>query len=184
MATPAWVDEVLAYWFDELGQAGWYETSEKTDATIIERFGALHENLKASTPPEAASDARTALATVIALDQFSRNMFRGTARAFETDRLALQIAAAAIDNGLDKDLNGEEVAFLYMPFMHSEQLENQDRCISLFEAIGDGNSLKHAVEHRDIVKRFGRFPHRNRAMDRDSTPEEAAFLDGHSGFGQ
>lgn len=184
MTNPDWVDTVIAFWFKELSPKDWFVSSEKTDAAITERFGGLYHELVADIPTQAARDAHTALATVIVLDQFPRNMFRGSAEAFASDHLARKVTSTAIDNQLDKHLDGSRQQFLYMPLMHSEELDDHELCIALFEAADDPETLKHAHEHRDIIKRFGRFPHRNSALGRESTPEEAGFLAGHSGFGQ
>ncbi len=184
MARPEWVDTVLSFWFEELSQKDWFVASDETDATITNRFSGLHRRLSGNIPAEAQSDAETALAIVIVLDQFSRNMFRGSAQAFASDAIARAVTLTAIDNRLDTQLSGSRLQFLYMPLMHSEELADHDRCIALFEAAGDRETLKHAGGHRDIVKRFGRFPHRNRMMDRSSTRAEADFLAEHSGFGQ
>lgn len=184
MTKPDWVDTVISFWFDELSQKDWFVSSKKTDATITERFGGLYRQLVAGIPAQAAQDAETALATVIVLDQFPRNMFRGSGEAFASDHLARKVASMAIDNQIDKQLNGSRLQFLYMPLMHSEELADHERCIALFEAADDQDTLKHALEHCDIIKRFGRFPHRNRVLGRESTPEEASFLAKHSGFGQ
>ena len=184
MTKPDWVDTVIDFWFDELSQKDWFVSSKKTDAAITQRFSALYRELVAGIPAQAAQDAETALATVIVLDQFPRNMFRGSAEAFASDHLARKVASDAIDNRIDRQLSGSRLQFLYMPLMHSEELADHERCIALFEAADDQNTLKHAIEHCDIVKRFGRFPHRNRVLGRESTPEEAEFLAEHSGFGQ
>ncbi|MGC4026427.1 MAG: DUF924 family protein [Mesorhizobium sp.] len=151
---------------------------------IRSRFLPLYEELAANVPPEAMSDPRAALAAIIALDQFPRNMFRGTARAFGSDHLALELSRNALKNGLDRDMTDDECSFLAMPLMHSETLSDQEHCVKVFTKIGDEESLKYALEHRDIVKKFGRFPHRNRALGRKSSEDEQAFLEGHKGFGQ
>ncbi|MCT8998191.1 DUF924 family protein [Chelativorans intermedius] len=179
-----WIDGILSFWFEEIGPKGWFSGGEALDRTIRQRFLALYERLSAELPKEAAEDAHAALATVILFDQFPRNMFRGTARAFATDDLAMRIAREAIDRRLDEKLSKEERQFLYMPFQHSEVLADQEHAVMLFKSLGDEESLRYAVEHRDIVQRFGRFPHRNRALGRASTREEEAFLEDHKGFGQ
>jgi uncharacterized protein (DUF924 family) len=178
-----WVDEVLTYWFDELGPEGWFEQHEATDETIRKRFATLHEALFQAFPSMAFDDPDSALAAILVFDQFPRNMFRGEGRAFATDDVAAAIARKAIERGLDAGLPGERKLFLYMPLMHAENLADQEHCVALFSAL-EGNLVKHAVEHRDIVARFGRFPHRNRALGRKSTAAEQAFLAEHEGFGQ
>ncbi|WP_159588790.1 DUF924 family protein [Chelativorans xinjiangense] len=179
-----WIDSVLSFWFEEIATEDWFKGNGKLDETIRPRFGALHERLSAGAPKEAAEDARAALAAVILFDQFPRNMFRGTAKAFSTDDLAIWIAREAVEKRLDEGLSKEQRQFLYMPFQHSEVLADQEHAVMLFKALGDEEALRYAVEHRDIIERFGRFPHRNRALGRVSTHDEEAFLEGHKGFGQ
>src|SRR6185437_2741850 len=116
----------------------------------------------------------TALAAVILFDQFPRNIFRGHANAYSTDPLALGIAKAAVDRRLDKQLTKDERKFLYMPFQHSEKLEDQDRAVLLFTELGDDHQLGFAKHHREIIEKFGRFPHRNRILGRASRPDEIA----------
>lgn len=179
-----WQDEVLDFWFGELAQEERFGGAAEVDAKIRDRFGALYDTLSKTCPPEAMTDARTALATVIVYDQFPRNMFRRRPEAFATDALAVQVARNALDKGFEAELGPEERAFLYMPFMHSEVLADQERCVDLFKSTGNEEALKYAIEHRDIIARFGRFPHRNRALGRASTGDEAEFLKTHDGYGQ
>lgn len=179
-----WSEKVLAFWFGELTQEDWFSGGDATDAKIKERFLHLHRDLASSIVPEQIDDPREALAAIIVFDQFPRNMFRRTAAAFATDDVALRIARRAVDNGLDAELNAQEKQFLYMPFMHSEVVSDQERCVDLFKMLGNEEGLKYAIDHRDIVVRFGRFPHRNRSLGRENTQEETAFLEGHDGYGQ
>ncbi|MBX3578505.1 MAG: DUF924 domain-containing protein [Rhizobiaceae bacterium] len=182
MEHPVWVRDVLSYWFEELTQEDWFSSKPATDETIRTRFLDLHARLQSDLPDSVYSDADAALAAIILFDQFSRNMFRGTASAFSTDSLALGIARNAVDKEFDAALPPDRRMFLYMPFMHSEVTADQEHCIQLFAAMGA--DTKYAVEHRDIVARYGRFPHRNKALGRQSTTDEIAFLEGHKGFGQ
>src|SRR5262245_8028948 len=177
-----WQDEVLRFWFGEFTSDDWFSANKTTDDVIRSRFLPLHERLRSAIPSEAFLEPEAALAAVIVFDQFSRNMFRSTANAFACDRLALAVAANALANGFDTQRTDEQKLFLYMPFMHSEGLSDQERCVALFEALG--RDVKHAIEHRDIIARFGRFPHRNRVLGRETTEEERAFLADHKGFGQ
>ena len=133
---------------------------------------------------DSVNDARTALAAIILFDQFPRNMYRRQPAAFGTDDLALGIARRALDKGFDAEVDDEAKPFVYMPFMHSEVLADQERCVDLFRAHGDENNLKYAIDHRDIVAKYGRFPHRNRTLGRESTSGETTFLEGHEGYGQ
>ncbi|MFC3220403.1 DUF924 family protein [Tianweitania populi] len=181
---PAWANDVLTFWFDELSWNDWFAGGSHVDDRIRERFSELHDQLRAEIPDAALDDPRTALAAIIVFDQFSRNLFRGTARAFATDDRALAIARRVIDGGLDQDMSKDERLFLYLPLEHSEMLADGERCVSLFEGLGEEAGLKAAIEHRDILARFGRYPHRNKALGRESTAQETAFLAEHKGFGQ
>jgi len=184
MVKTGWREEVLRFWFDELTPEDWFLGKPEIDTRIREGFAGLHEELKAAPPPEAMTDPRTALAAVILFDQFPRNIHRRKPEAFSSDDLALQIARNALDKGLDADMSNVEKQFLYMPFMHSETLTDQERSVDLFKSIGNEGSVKYAIEHRDIIARFGRFPHRNRALGRATTEAETAFMESHKGYGQ
>jgi uncharacterized protein (DUF924 family) len=170
------VDSVLGFWFDELTPASWFVANAEVDRAIGQRFGDVHALLATGLPAGWPATARGQLAAVIALDQFPRNMFRGTAQAFATDASALRIAEAAIDAGLDRQLAAVQRQFLYLPFQHSEKASDQDRSIALYAALDNAQALDFARRHKAIIDRFGRFPHRNRALGRPSTAEEAAFL--------
>jgi uncharacterized protein (DUF924 family) len=172
---------ILAYWFGELTYEDWFTRNDATDETIRRRFEPTWSAWRETVPAAALLDANTALAAVILFDQFPRNMFRGTADAFATDPLALALARNALAAGFDGVVEGNRRRFFHMPFMHSEALADQERCVALFAGT-DGE--KHAVEHRDIIARFGRFPHRNRVLGRPNTEDEQAFLGSHEGFGQ
>lgn len=177
-----WVDAVFEFWFDELEEEQWFKRDDAVDAAIRDRFLQTYEAVRAAPVAELTKDARTASAAVIVMDQFSRNMFRNDPRTFESDAKALKVADAAIAAGLDQDMSRMERYFLYMPFMHSEELAHQDRCIALFEALGSEKGVKYAVLHRDIIAKFGRFPHRNAVLNRITTEAEQAHLDEHGGF--
>ncbi|QPC86675.1 DUF924 family protein [Mesorhizobium sp. NBSH29] len=183
MNNSKWHNEVLAFWFDELKPGDWFSVNAQTDATIRARFAGLHERLMQNVPAAALLEPEPALAAVIVLDQFSRNMYRATGKAFASDPLALALARAALAGSLDQQLDAVHSRFLFMPFMHSEHLADQERCVELFQTQG-GDSLKYAIEHRDIIARFGRFPHRNKVLGRETTAEEKAFLNDHEGYGQ
>ncbi|MCR4268484.1 DUF924 family protein [Nitratireductor sp. ZSWI3] len=180
----AWQEDVLKFWFGELTPQDWFEPNNATDAAILDRFLPLHERLKQELPQAALSDPRAALAAILVFDQFPRNMFRRQAAAFATDELAMRVASNAVEKGLDEGMTEAERQFLYMPYMHSEVLADQERAVMLFKGLGNEDALKYAIEHRDIVARFGRFPHRNRVLGRTSSEEEQAFLEGHAGYGQ
>src|SRR5690606_32972540 len=122
--------------------------------------------------PDSVDDARTALAAIILFDQFPRNIYRGSPAAFGTDDMALGLARRALDREFDRELTETEKPFMYMPFMHSEVMADQERCVDLFRSLGNENSLKFAIEHRDMIAQYGRFPHRNKSLGRESTAAE------------
>ena len=173
---PAWVREVLRYWLEDLTLDQCFEKNDAIDATIRERFGAVHEQL-AGAPDSIRADApRELLAALIVFDQFSRNLHRGSPKAFATDPVALRLARAAVADGLDQAMSKRERIFVYLPFEHSEDAADQEQSIRLFAQLGDENLDKYAMAHKVIIDRFGRFPHRNVVLGRESTPEEIAFL--------
>jgi uncharacterized protein (DUF924 family) len=167
-------EDVLEFWFAD--PARWWKKDPAFDAEIGRRFATLRAEVDAGSHEEWRDTARGALAYVIALDQFSRNLFRGDPRAFASDERALAAAKAAVAAGFDGALTPPERGFLYMPFMHSEDLADQDRCLSLFAAYQPPGELGYVHAHRNIIVRFGRFPHRNEVLGRVSTPEELEFL--------
>lgn len=179
-----WVDEVLDFWFGELTYQDWFDGDEKLDEKIRTRFQPLYQQLRDEFDEKAVTDACTALAAIIVLDQFPRNIFRRTAMAFATDDIAVGLSRRAVDHGWDHEVEPERRSFFYMPFMHSEILADQERCVDLFRGLGEGSGLDYAIEHCDIIAKFGRFPHRNHILGRQSTAEELEFLKGHSGYGQ
>ncbi|MGY4629170.1 DUF924 family protein [Bradyrhizobium sp. USDA 4486] len=167
---------ILAFW-REAGRERWYEHSETSDAEVRRRFLPLWQKAAAGELASWEDSDDGALALVIVLDQFPRNMFRGTREAFASDALAREVARRAIDRGVDLRIDPMLLEFLYLPFMHSEHLPDQLHCVALFENTDNAENLKYAREHADIIQRFGRFPHRNRLLGRDTTEEEQAFLD-------
>jgi uncharacterized protein (DUF924 family) len=169
--------EILDFWFGEIGPEHWWERSSHTDTTIIERFHDVWEAWRSRTPESFLGSPREALAAVVLFDQFSRNMFRGHADAFSTDPLALAIAKLAVDCGIDDALTPDERSFLYMPFMHSEAIEDQNRSVALFTALGNADSLEFAHKHHEIVERFGRFPARNAALGRANRAGEESAIE-------
>jgi uncharacterized protein (DUF924 family) len=175
--------QVLRFWFGSGGRdKRWFEKHEVFDREIRARFGALHEQAAAGELAEWADHSADCLALILLLDQFPRNMFRGTARAFASDPLALRIAQGAIAHGFDGGMQPLERMFMYLPFEHAEWLEMQEKGCQLTKALAQfpetEDVYRYAVLHRDIIARFGRFPHRNALLARDSTPEEEDFLKG------
>ena len=169
--------DVVSFW-KEAGPERWFNKNAAFDKEIRERFFDTYEAAAAGRLSDWEQSAQGALALLILLDQFPRNMFRGDTRAFATDPLARAITAGAIIRGFDSQVPKELRSFFYLPFEHSEDLADQERCIALNKATGDADGLKWAEIHANIIRRFGRFPHRNAALGRTTTPEEQAFLDG------
>ncbi|PHQ63588.1 MAG: hypothetical protein COC10_05400 [Sphingobium sp.] len=171
--TADWAAALLDFWFNQVGEAGWWSHDPALDRQCASAFEALWRE-KQSLPAEAFLDrADDALAAVLLFDQMPRNMFRDTAQAFATDPLAREVARGAIAHGYDIQIGGAGRLFFYMPFQHSEAMEDQEMSVSLFEGAADERSIKFAHEHHAIVARFGRFPHRNDVLGRETLPEEA-----------
>ena len=168
--------EVVAFWRDA-GPERWFGKDAAFDDDIRRRFLKLHEDAAAGRLSRWEQTAEGALALLILLDQFPRNMFRGEARAFASDPLARAIAAGALVRGFDAQAPDGMRGFFYLPFEHSENLADQERAVAFYKATDDADGLKWAEIHADIIRRFGRFPHRNVALGRATTPDEQAFLD-------
>lgn len=182
MLADGWEKEVLEFWFQELKPEHWYKKDDELDRTIVERFGALHETVAGTDNSVLTARRETALAAIIVLDQFARNMFRGSPKSFAGDAKARALANAALEAGYDADMNASEKQFTYMPFMHSETLADQNRSVALFETLGNENNLKYARLHRDPIRQFGQFPHRNAIFGRPTSPAEQAWIDEQGGF--
>lgn len=182
MTQDARIDDLLAFWFAEGMEEKWFNGGAAFDRKLESRFGPLHVQACAGELDGWSNTPRGAMALVILLDQLSRNLHRGAPRAFGQDGKALLLAQQALSAGWDQEFPERERQFFYLPLMHSEDLAHQEKCVALYEAIDDENALKFAREHRDIIERFGRFPHRNAVLGRDSTEEEEEFLKEHKGF--
>lgn len=174
-------DAVIAFWTDA-GPARWFAHDPAFDSQCRERFLDAHMDASRNGLDAWADDARGALALCLLLDQMPRNIFRDSAHAFATDPLALRIATRAVERGFDGELDVDLRRFLYLPFEHDESIAAQDRSVELHRSTGVDGYDEWAVHHRDIIERFGRFPHRNRVLGRETTPQEQAYLDG-GGFG-
>ena len=168
--------QLLQFWRDA-GPRRWFARDDAFDADFRDRFRATHEAAAAGALAHWGSTAEGALGLVLLLDQFPRNAFRGTARMHATDAQARRVADAAIAAGFDRQVDADLRRFFYLPFMHSEALADQDRSVALNEPLG-GESLRYALHHREIVRRFRRFPHRNAVLGRPATSEEQRFLAG------
>ena len=169
--------EAIVKFWREAGPEKWFAKDASFDAEITARFLPAYEAAAAGELADWENSATGAFALLLLLDQFPRNMFRGRARTFAADPLAREAAHRAIDRGFDQTLPPSERTFFYLPFEHSENLADQERCVALTRASGDAEALKWAELHADIIRRFGRFPHRNAVLGRETTPDEQAFLD-------
>ncbi len=186
------VERILVYWFGDLAadpdawkskSSMWWNSGD-TDKEVAGSFGDALSEAENGDLDAWRDGARSCLAFVILCDQFSRNVYRGTTRAFSNDERALSATYLAIDRGLDLKLRSVERGFLYMPTMHSEKIEHQDRCIKLFQSISEQHPafLASAHKHRDVIVEYGRFPHRNSILSRESTEAEKAYLAKGGGF--
>lgn len=168
--------QVLAFWFDESSPKQWFARDDAFDAAIRARFAPLHAAAARGELWRWRADAPGRLAEIIVLDQFSRNLHRGSGLAFAQDTVALVLAQELVAQGLDQHLPAVQRAFAYLPYMHSESLAVQQESLRLYVALAAPENLRFARAHAEIIERFGRYPHRNAALGRASTPEEQAFL--------
>lgn len=172
-------EDILDFWFSDQARSHWFASTDRFDALIRQQFEPIAMALAAGPIPnrEWEDTPRSALAMIIALDQFSRNMYRGTQAAFAWDPFSLGVAQRLVDAGGDLRLDQGIRKFAYMPFMHAEDIAQQERCVQLCDSRLNDETIKHAITHRDIIARFGRFPHRNAVLGRETTADEQAFLD-------
>lgn len=173
MATP---DEILKFWFEDIERSLWFKKDADFDKLLADRFGALHTQASLGEMHVWRDTPHGRLAEIIVLDQFSRNLFRDSAKAFAQDGMALVLAQEAVRCGADAPLTSQERVFLYMPYMHSESLAIHETAVRLFTVNGIQNNLDYELKHQAIIARFGRYPHRNALLGRTSTPEELEFL--------
>jgi uncharacterized protein (DUF924 family) len=182
-------EEILDFWFGSEGEEGygefreaWFTKDPEFDREIRDRFEPVYEEAAAGRLEAWKNEARSCLALILVFDQFPRNMFRGDARMYATDELALATARHAVEHAYDRELSPFQRLFVYLPFEHSEDLEDQRHSVELFRGLatemGSDDLLAYAVRHMEIVERFGRFPHRNEILGRATSPEEAKFLEG------
>ena len=169
-------NDVLSFWFNDIEPSTWWGKDAAFDALVKDKFLTLHEQASHCELFGWRQSAWGRLAEIIVLDQFSRNIFRDSPQAFSSDHLALALAQEAISLGKHHELTQVERNFMYLPYMHSESLIIHDLAIELYKANGDESSIEFEVKHRDIIKKFGRYPHRNIILNRQSTNEEIAFL--------
>jgi len=182
MVTP---QEVLSFWLDEVGPSGWYKASDELDQEVRDRFEATWNSAMEGRHALWLTHPSGVLAYIVLLDQFPRNMFRGEGKAFSSDRIALTAAKQAIAKNWDLKIDEPARQFFYLPLMHSENLSDQEHCVRLLlERMPEhgASNLLHARAHREVIRKFGRFPYRNEALSRHSTPLELGYVDG-GGYG-
>jgi len=167
---------VMKFWFEELEPKQWWMKDDALDRWIIDRFSDVHGRATRCELYPWRAEEQGRLAEIIILDQFSRNMFRGSRLSFEFDPMALALAQEAVSVGADKLLTQIERNFLYMPYMHSESAEIHKVALDLFRNNGIEGSYEYELKHKSIIEKFGRYPHRNAVLGRESTPEELEFL--------
>jgi len=175
-------DEVLKFWFEENGRDQWFGKEETFDEKIDRRFAVVAHRARDGRLERWVEAPRSCLALILLIDQFSRNLYRGSPLAWSADVHALAVAKLAIEKGYDAELNETERAFMYMPFMHSEDLDDQALGVKLFDKPGLENNYRFTRHHYGIVERFGRFPHRNKILGRESTDAEIEYLNSKQGF--
>ncbi|MCU7938532.1 MAG: DUF924 domain-containing protein [gamma proteobacterium symbiont of Bathyaustriella thionipta] len=173
---------IIDFWYGERIKKHWFQSTPELDNEIRDKFEALWVTAAAGALNHWAETAEGALALVIILDQFPLNMFRNQAKSFQTEQLAVQVSRQAIDKGLDAKLAKNRLSFLYMPLMHSENLDDQALCVHLFEQAELDANIRFSRHHRDIIQQFGRFPHRNRILKRQSTQQELDYLNSKHAF--
>lgn len=175
-------DEILQYWFSESMSKHWFNANEEIDADIRARFEKVWEQARQGELAHWTKSANGSLALVIVFDQLPLNMYRGQAMSFATEAMGIATARQAIENGLDKEIAKDRLMFMYMPFMHSENMQDQDYAVQLFRDAGLDENVKFALHHRSIVERFGRFPHRNEILGRSSSDTEIAYMNSDEAF--
>ncbi|MDN4501216.1 DUF924 family protein [Alteromonadaceae bacterium BrNp21-10] len=168
--------QVISFWFGDIDQSKWWVKDVEFDQLIRDKFASLHQQACGCELYSWRNTAKGRLAEVIVLDQFSRNMYRDSPQAFSQDALALALAQEAISLGMDKQLDPTQRSFMYLPFMHSESATIHQVAMQLYTDNGVQSNLNFEIKHKDIIDRFGRYPHRNQMLGRESTAEEIAFL--------
>jgi uncharacterized protein (DUF924 family) len=173
---PAWVTDVLRFWFEELAALDWFVRNDAVDDSIRQRFFSLHGQVTVDGGVPLTSPPRMLLAALLVLDQFSRNLYRDDPRAFAADAAARALARSIVAQGLDRAMTPQERLFVYLPFEHSENADDQALAVRLMAALGNDYWTRYAVDHQATIARFGRFPFRNAALGRVSTAEEVAYM--------
>lgn len=174
--------EIINYWYSDRIRKHWFASTPELDQEIKTKYEPIWQQAAGGKLEEWNNTPDGCLALVIVLDQFPLNMFRGTAKSFQTESKAIEVTISAINSGFEKKLDKDKLSFLFMPLMHSEEIEHQDLSVKLFGEYDLGNNLRFAQHHRDIIKRFGRFPHRNNILMRKNTREETEYLNSKHAF--
>jgi uncharacterized protein (DUF924 family) len=173
---PAWVTDVLRFWFEELAALDWFVRNDAVDDRIRQRFLSLHGHITADGGVPLTSTPRMLLAAVLVLDQFSRNLYRDDPRAFDADAAARKLARSIVAQGFDRAMTPQQRLFIYLPFEHSENADDQALAVRLIATLGNEYWTRFAVAHQTTIARFGRFPFRNAALGRVSTADEVAYM--------
>ncbi len=176
------VSKILEFWFDEIPPARWFAKDARFDAELRRRFMGDYLDIQTGGHERYLKSAHSILAAVLLLDQFSRNLYRGDPRAYAEDWRAIALSRHAVDQGLDGEIEEYRRAFLYMPFMHSEDPSDHEQAVRLFSKLSDPRYLEFEMKHKAVIDRFGRYPHRNEVLGRQSTPQELEFIAEHGGF--
>lgn len=175
-------ESIIKFWYSDSVKSKWFNSSIEFDKELKSNYENIWREVLSGEYTSWTESAEGCLALVIILDQFPLNMFRGDVKSFSSEGMAIKIAKKAIENGFDKLIDKEKVSFLYMPLMHSENIEDQNLSVKLFEEAELMDNLRFAKHHRDIVKNFGRFPHRNKILQRESSQEEIDYLNSDNAF--
>jgi len=176
------IQEVLDFWYDENNAKKWYNSTPEFDAEIKQRFETLWQQAADNKLNDWQESPAGSLALCILLDQFPLNMFRGEDKSFQTEAQSIEVSKAAIAKGFDDEIPSERVSFMYLPLMHSEELDDQNLSVACFEKHALEENLRFAKHHRGLIEEFGRFPHRNKIMGRENTPEEISYLNSDRAF--
>lgn len=182
MTDPVSKEEILDFWFSPEMKKAWFNSTEALDKKIRSQYETTWKAAIRGDYDEWKDSAEGCLALSILFDQMPLNMFRGEVKSFSTEAMAIRVAKHAIDKGFDRYIDKDRLAFLYMPLMHSEKIADQELSVALFEKAGLEENLRFAKHHRDLIKKFGRFPHRNKILQRESTAEEKAYLNSKQAF--
>ena len=174
--------EIVTFWFSDAVKPYWFKATPEFDAQLRDKYAALVRAARTGELDDWANTAEGALALIILLDQLPRNIHRGEPESFASDQAARSVARRALEAGFDAMVNAEQQSFFYLPYMHSEDLADQDQCVALYEAANVEENLKYARSHRDLIARFGRFPHRNSILGRESSAAELEYLASHDAF--